>query len=377
MENAELPISVFLRKDYHPHFLDLSGDNVFDFYLEILRNHPADTDERDLTLLVDDSVFDISYAFQHGLLELIDDETGAVLIWPHSAKKPSKRQAKRFITVPRRSSFPVRRGWRVRKGTCSVPFDFLEEFKTVLQPGRAYRIRLRDLDLNVQWWSFSAPPNLAELETLPPSAQQKLVSKTTTNKFFHAVSSIRSPPPISVSMSLPTGTVSLTDPPATLHVSITNNGAQAITVKSSGEQPYTTTHAVNPNDPQITSRPFSLKNFLITTSSGSTILDIPACASAIEHGLSKSSFTTLEPGVPLMLAAGFGSQYWLKAKFKKHENEEFLLTLKRREAWWCQGSVEELFREKEKLSWQSLCRDACLPVVLESEDVVLFRVTEA
>ena len=107
MENSELPISIFLRKDYQPHFFDLSGGKFFDFYLDIKRCYPSDKDDRDLTLLVNESVFDIPYAFQEGLLELIDEETGAVVVWPTAGEPPAKKE-KKFVTMSRKSSIPGR-----------------------------------------------------------------------------------------------------------------------------------------------------------------------------------------------------------------------------------------------------------------------------
>ena len=85
-ENAVLPISLFPYKDYTPHFLDLSGTHLFPFHLDIKRFNPPDTDPRDLNLLINDSVFDIPYAFHNGLLELIDEETGTVVLSPPSGK---------------------------------------------------------------------------------------------------------------------------------------------------------------------------------------------------------------------------------------------------------------------------------------------------
>jgi hypothetical protein len=373
MENADLTVSLFLRKDYQPHFLDLSGEKLFDFYLDIKRCYPSDTDPRDLTLLINESVFDVPYAFQHGVLELIDEETGAVVVWPPS-HAPEARKERRFITLPSRSSIPERPGDRLR----SIEFGIFEELIELVQPGREYRIWLRDLDLNVKWWSYNPPENLRKLGALPPSEKGKIAAKTTTNKLFRAVSSIRTPPPISVSISLSATAVSYSGLPLTIHAEVTNLGSKTITVKSSGEQPYISTTNVNPRDPRITCpKAFpSLKNFLIMSSTGATVLDIPACPSAGPQGSGRQNFTTLQPGMPLVCEGLFLTQSWLRKKLREDGGEEFTLSLKRQEAWWCERSVNELFGEKETLSWQGMWRSACLPVMLESKDEVVFTLAD-
>lgn len=80
-----------------------------------------------------------------------------------------------------------------------------------------------------------------------------------------------------------------------------------------------------------------------------------------------------------MMEGSFLVQKWIRDKLKNHAgdgSEGFSLRLKRQEAWWCEGGVEELFEGREKLSWQDLWKSTCLPVVLESEDCVTFRMVD-
>jgi hypothetical protein len=311
------------------------------------------------------------------LLELIDEETGAVVVWPTSGKPLPKRREKKFITLSRKALVPVKRGTG-GDSTRSIPFQIFNELNSIVQPGRLYRILLRDLDLNVKWWSFNPPTNLTELNLLPTSEKRKLVAKATTNKLFRAVPSIGTPPPILISISLSTSTVPYCGPPPKIRISIINQGSKTVTVKSSGEQPYISTINVNPRDPRITcpkSFPW-LNNFMITNSRGNTVMDISDCPSAMPLGLSKTNFTTLDPGRPLVMEAEFLIQSWIREELKKDGSGEFSLRLKRREAWCCEGSVDELFGEKEKLKWMELWRYACLPIVLESEDEVVFELVD-
>ena len=373
MENTELTISVSLRKDYQPHFFDLSGVSQFDFYLDIKRCHLTDKSDRDLTLLANESVFDIPYAFREGLLELIDEETGAVVVWPSSGKELQKREERKFITLFRRSLMPDKTTGTIH----SIPFNIFEDLKTILQPEGQYRIWLRDLDLNVKWWSFAPPTDSNPNSPLPPSESGKVVAKTTTNKLFHTVSSIRTPPPISITLTLSSSEISYSGPPPTLRVSITNLGLEAIAVKSSGGQPYVSSSNVNPRDSHITC-PIdfpSLKNFLITSETGATILDIPDCPSAGPHGLSRTNFTTLQPGVSVAMEGEFLVQEWIRKKLR-NEGGYFKLRLKKRNAWWSEGSVEDLYAGRKKLAWTELWRSACLPVVLESSDEIVFAFVE-
>jgi hypothetical protein len=142
---------------------------------------------------------------------------------------------------------------------------------------------------------------------LPPSEPGKVVAKATTNKLFHTVSSIRTPPPISITLSLSSPEISYSGPSPAIRVSIINFSPKTITVKSSGEQPYISTVNVNPRDPRITCpKAFpSLKNFLVTSPTGATILDIPECLSAGPRGLSRAYFTTLEPGGRVVMEGEF------------------------------------------------------------------------
>ena len=80
--------------------------SLFDFYLDNKRCHPTDEDDRDLTLLVNESVFDIPHAFREGLLKPINEETGAVVLWPSSDKGLQKREERKFITLPRKPLMP-------------------------------------------------------------------------------------------------------------------------------------------------------------------------------------------------------------------------------------------------------------------------------
>jgi hypothetical protein len=52
------------------------------------------------------------------------------------------------------------------------------------------------------------------------------------------------------------------------------------------------------------------------------------------------------------------------------------LSLKRREAWWCEVTLEQLFAERETLAWTDLWKSACLPVMLDSKDEVVFRLVD-
>ena len=43
----------------------------------------------------------------------------------------------------------------------------------------------------------------------------------------------------------------------------------------------------------------------------------------------------------------------------RDEAGEFILTVKRREAWWCEGTLEQLFAGRETLAWTDLWKSAC------------------
>jgi hypothetical protein len=372
MEN-EISISLFIRKDYSPHFLDLSKTHFFDLYLDIKRG-PSDTNPRDRTILTNGTVFDIPFSFREGLLELIDEETGAIVLLPPSSGESEKEN--NFITLPLKMPGPKK-----TDRVFAIHFNAVDLFKETLIPGRQYKIWLRDLDCHVKWWSFSSPP--PPRSALPPSESGKLVAKNRTNKLFHAVSSIRSPPRIDIKLSLDPPIVSENGPLPTLRTTITNLGSKAITIKSSGEQFYVSTQNVNPHDAlisSISSYP-QVQNFVITsaTSPFSTISDIPGSASAGSRACPRRCFTTLEPGVPLVLEGSFWEYGWLRKKMTDDGSGLFRMKLKRREAWWREGTVDELFeeRKKEELNWKDfwrdLWKDACLPVVLECEDEIKFR----
>ena len=111
------------------------------------------------------------------------------------------------------------------------------------------------------------------------------------------------------------------------------------------------------------------------SAAGVKIADIPDCPPAGPYGLSRDNFTELEAGVRLVLKGAFWGQDWLWKRLVDTSGV-FRLGLKRREAWWCEGGVEELFGGRETVEWRELWRGACLPVVLVLEDEIRFRVVE-
>ncbi|MCJ1396045.1 hypothetical protein MMC18_008932 [Xylographa bjoerkii] len=370
---AQLSIAVILQASNGPATLDLSGNLPFDIHLRVRRNRTGQP--RPLTFQTSNSVFDIPYAFDKGLLELIDLESGVRLESGELVNAASEPDEDTFTTLPhcnyerRRSLFDYDH---------SFPAGIADRFQGVLVSGHRYRLQLKTLDLGIKWWIYGTNEYVHTDDTAPDavllSEPALLVASRFTHQDFLVVESLQAPPPVSISLSLSSNTIRLSgESPATLRIVITNQSTQAVMVKSSADQltvSPTGSSRTEGNHHRITSScPVFIHNFVINRLPSTEDLVPTRQICTLGAGFGRRQFTDLMPGVPLV------REYILpqsSAGFWQRTGEgEYRIKLRPCSVWWCFGTVKEVFGDKKAL--KRLPNGPTLPLELASEDEVVFR----
>ena len=144
------------------------------------------------------------------------------------ATMPSGSVNNYFIELPSRISGPSRAPSHLDYTLSLRPHEKLLD---VVKPGRNNRLRLKSLDLRIDWWRFgtvddvSTYPGTAAMHQLPPTESAKLVAARPSWKDFTVVESLPVPPRVSIELSLSSGIVHRRGPPInTLQIVITNCG---------------------------------------------------------------------------------------------------------------------------------------------------------
>ncbi|KAI0107465.1 hypothetical protein GGR51DRAFT_515574 [Nemania sp. FL0031] len=382
-DSLEFTIWVGFKANNHPPIFDLSGAVPFEVYLTVRRNAEDDADSRDLVILKTGSVFDLPEALEKGLVELVDEASGEVVRHPHNNSDQARSQqvaitktdTDSFITLPpdvQRRDRPIK----------TVPLNVTPCLRALVKPELKYHLRLRDKYLGVRWWAWGGPPEPWKDDSeAPPSEHKTLIScGPLRSKTFTVVSEVSIPPKLSISLSLAEktpvsegkdGDESEASSPV-IQITTTNTGGQPIILKTIGDQP----HLKAPGeitDPRarITADSPNVQNFSIVDQetqedliSNAPVFTTPL-AGGSGRGWPRKQFLELAPN----------EQIIRMVKLPGHRltpGREYHVSLRRTGCWWACGTLDELFGEGNAVlkRWPSA---PTVPLMLESEDVVVFR----
>jgi hypothetical protein len=351
---------------------DQSGRLPFSIVFGLCRRSPQDTDTRSLILDTSGSIFDVPYALANGLLKLSEgqEETEVDLSSFDAEAGPHQ-----YVALPP----PVRRAahWNEDFEIVLYEIDSKSDLAPLLKPNTKYLIRLGNRDLGVQWWSYGEPGELPPgviLSSENVSEATKLVnSKESAGKAaFTTRDSLPSPPDLDIQLrlrpQLPSSIITDEDSSqgsaCTLEVSITNTNAEhAVSIQSTGHQyfpipwgPLQPVRKIDNRERLTSTRSASRsklakQNFIIRSRSDDTNSIVhrttsPACGCLLNEKTdrrpTRSDFTTLLPGKSLLQT--FDLADLLISNLKLHDGV-YAIELEALGAWWCWGSVDEVFND--------------------------------
>jgi hypothetical protein len=320
---------------------------------------------------------------------------------------------------------PVRRAahWNEDFEIFLYEIDSKSDLASLLKPNTKYLIRLGNRDLGVQWWSYGEPGELLPgviLSSENVSEATKLVNtKESAGKAaFTTRDLLPSPPDLDIQPrlrpQLPSSTItdedSSREAACTLEVSITNTNAEhAVSIQSTGHQyflipwgPLQPVWTIDNRERLTSTRSASRsklakQNFIIRSRSDDTNSIVhrttsPVCGCLLnaktDRRPTRSDFTTLLPGKSLLQT--FDLADLLIANLKLHDGV-YAIELEALGAWWCWGSVDEVFNdggeagermeeEKEKENLEKIPKEAYQglrpPAWLRSKDEVVVGIID-
>lgn len=406
-------LNVHIRINSRYQIFDQSGNLPFSIVFGLCRRSSQDTDSRPLILDTSTSVFDVPYALANGLLKLFEgkEETAVDLSSFYAEAGPHQH-----IVIPP----PVRRAahWNEDFKIFLGKIDSKSDLARLLKPNTKYAMRLASTELGVQWWSYSdseeAPPGMTLLSESVSEAANLVNSKESAGKAaFTTRDSLPSPPNLDIHLRLrpqaPSPTTTDDDgsreSACTLEVSITNtNVEKPVSIQSTGHQrflaswgPFQPVQTIDDRARLTSTRSIShsdlgKRNFIIRSKSDDNDTIVHKTGSPVCGGLvnaktyprrTRSDFTTLLPGRPLLQT--FDLTDLLITNLQLPDGD-YAIELESLGAWWCWGSVDEIFKddgdesmeeEKEKERIPKEAHKSLIPPIwLRSEDEVVVRIVD-
>lgn len=379
-------LQLHLEYSHCPAVLDLSKEHTFDALLKVRRTH-TDTDLRPITLLTTGSVLEPRVAFRNGYFKLTEARENGGVISVQDESESDKIGGNEntvsieeapddaFVTLPSRAGGRGDLQRRIHYDVV-IPLRLAERFREELIPGRTYNLNPAGDALGIKWWSYGSKENL--LKSLPASEPAKLSAQRVSGKVnFLAVSSLASPPSISVSLSLSSSVVRRAeDSPPTLRMEVTNSGNKPITLKTAGQQPHIRPDTSLPEPfpwRSIAAPSPSLENFCIRRVPSGEDCIHPRVVNVSyigREGWKRQGFTTLAPNEPLIREIPF-LENASGVVNRMGDDGEFCIKLRGAELWWCYGTVEEIFGDKNDI--RVLPNFRTLPIIPHGENELTFR----
>jgi hypothetical protein len=376
----EFPIWVAFTGNSQPLVFDLSGAVPFELYLTTRRSAADETDPRELILLKTDSVFDFPAALEKGLVELVDEATGAVV--PYQENTVNTEFEELASKSPNDESFiilPTDVQQRDRP-TQKVLLDVAPCLRTMVKPGRDYHLRLHNKNLGVHWWMWGEHPrNYSDEKELPSSEPQTIVSiGPPRSKTFSVKAEVPTPPKLYIGLSLADQTnageansdnAESEESSPVIRITIKNTCDRPIILKTIGDQPHIKEpgEITNPRA-RVTHENPNLQNF--------SVMDQETGEDLISDA---PTFTTPAPGRgrgwprKQFLALAPGEQVVRTAELPGHRlvpGQEYHVTLRSTGCWWTYGTLDDLFGEGNDV-FKTWPEGPKVPMLLESNDMVV------
>ncbi|ETS80818.1 hypothetical protein PFICI_08347 [Pestalotiopsis fici W106-1] len=373
MDSQELPIWVAFTGNSRPLVFDLSGAVPFELYLTARRSAVDETDPRDLVLLKTGSVFDFSAALDKGLVELVDDATGAVIPRHRSTVETGAEEVtcqslddESFIRLPTDVQ-------RRDRPTQKLPLNVASCLRAMVESGRNYHVRLHGKNLGVRWWKWAENSKLyIDGSELPPSEHQEIVSVgPPRSKTFTVKSEIPIPPKPYIGLSLAHTGESASDDASSpiLQITIKNTSERPIILKTIGDQRHLKEpgEITNPRARVTHERP-NLQNFSIIDqeTKEDLISDAPTFTTPVPgrgRGWPRKQFLALAPQEQVVRTAKLPGHRLVPGR-------KYNISLRSTGCWWTYGTLDDLFGKGNNV-FQTWPPGPKVPMPLESEDVVV------
>lgn len=381
----ELKIHTLIQARYR--IFDSSGKLPFTIDFALCRHSPQDTDPRALVLDISGSVLDVPYALANGLL--ISHGINTLQRDKQKLKQSdfgNKVGEKRYITL----SSLVDRTEHYKK--CFTEFEYHvdadSELALLLEPGKAYSIKLASRDLGVKWYTYVDDPLLPLDEKLlsRPCETSRLVNSKPSagNAAFKMVESLPWPPEISTRLCFKPATETT---PSCIEICITNLGLQSLSIQASDQQRF-----LGPRDffgremiQERSHRTLEVEHprlsFAFSVTKASTKEAVPCKAiRAGCKGLTSGNvdlrprskdLLTLESGQPLLRRVDIG------ALISGLDDGTYTIRLREKNMWWCMGSKEDIcdMNDDGGRVRKELFDKDIPPLVLNTSDTVKVEVT--
>lgn len=378
--------------------LDASGQLPFSIVFGLCRRSAADTDPRPLLLDIAGSVLDVPYALAYGLLNLHEQDPEAkqwVEIDLSRLNTVAAKEAER-LSLPS----PVNRteSWRDSFTVYQCHVDVNDEWTSILEPKKRYRITLASEDLGVKRWAYNDRKQLVKDDGKPghdPKVVKLVNSKPSAgNATFKVVKNLPWPPRIETRMRLCASSRSsdfalayakLSSSTA-LEVSVINTGSDTVTVQTRGHQRFLLPWGPFQPEPDVDDNRLRIIDATPHKSPTSSLQVVDfatgevvranerrgVCSLAYSNADRRpeaESVVTLKPGVPVMRKIDIG------ALVNGLVDGQYKIRMQPKGCRWWHGEVGKEESEDGKVP-AHLCGTITSPLMLESQDEVELRIKD-
>lgn len=387
--SLELPIRIRLQSRYR--VFDQSGRLPFSIVFGLCRAAPIDRDPRPILISTKNSALDVPYALAHKLLTLheLDSETKQETEVDLShLRSDEDNTCYVVLSSPVRRTRPTRESYVMYHYTISVDSDL----SRALHPHKSYIIRMPNRHVGIDWYAYGeCDQELSGTDvTLPPIEAQKFVcNRGSRGKArFKVLASLPQPPKVTVQMRL--SSTDGTSPQLethksdeTIEFSITNTGDWTYSIQAAGIQHYLEPWAAfQPEEPGEDTRPQ-----ILDSSEGALAMNLRVLNTLTGIMMRETrrprvctlrdSNADLRPKLSAMVKLKRGEQVKRSIRVtdlaKGLPDGDYEVQLQSRGAWWCQGDVNKASKPGDDRVHHGIYDTAIPPLMLESNDVVKFR----
>ncbi|KAI1428866.1 hypothetical protein F5Y12DRAFT_730369 [Xylaria sp. FL1777] len=388
MEN--LRIHTAIRNQYR--VLDATGQLPFSIVFGLCRRSLDDVDARNLIFYTGNSALDVPYAISNGLLSLYEkDEAGKqeTKVELSGRHRVFDNEYGKYLTL----SSPIgrRKHWRKDMTIFNYQIDPSSDLGSILEPGKAYTIRLSSEDLGVKWWTYSEYDHLSNMEAYMVQASEtaKLVnSKSSAGKAsFKVVPTLPFPPNVEMHMRLWQNdeNTSDADNTTTLEVSIFNTESLPMVIQTRGTQLFLIPWGpFQPEEGGDDSQPRIIDSASSTPVSSLQIVDADTnyvvrearkpgpcrglTAPGTDHRPKLETLVTLTPRERLVRHVDITSL------LKRLSDGKYRVHMQPRGVWWAFGNCKDLEDEGDDRVPHRLYNTIIPPLLLKTDDVVELQI---
>ncbi|KAI0132909.1 hypothetical protein BJ170DRAFT_615723 [Xylariales sp. AK1849] len=377
-QEYEVSLRVTIKTEYQA--FDLSGQLPFNIIFGISYRVKPGSNARPILLNTAASAFDVPYALANGFLSLFEGKMDKVDLSGFDAPAAESK----FLAVQpmvNARALDVSVVYKVQIGPGSALAKFLHT-------DRKYHMRIANPnDFGVKWWAYGqADELLRDGKPVAQSEPARLVGRKGTGKApFRVVDSLSWPPPFAIRMRLRPRQHDNDSVSCILELSITNRGADTITVQSSGHQRFLVRWGPYQPEPvdrrtRITSTIEDGGKQCLVITNAETGEDMyryrpPICVltvSGVDIRPKRRDLTVFEPGKE------FKKEIDLSDKLTKLPDGLYKVELDPMHAWWCSGGMAEIYGSEAPSGEERISKERhesqVPPLRLSCDDIVELNV---